>query len=367
MTDPIPTKILDSIAPSTASARSVAKELRGLLANGATLVAGGRALEEPSTILRGAFVPRHVLDLTPFGYRVFLTDSFQNPDLRFVVAYVLPLGAKKIYARIFYKDTSLVWRAASHLVKTADEFWIGKGDLVIVAEGDMESVFSRESTTDLPLELLPALEAIAQGKKAAPTNDRILEKVLRRAPSSRLEPYADFTAPRRRAARDPRNLINEGREVATFRKKNDPTSLRFVRGFEPDLSRGVIESGEFESFYYGGIVQRFRVLSKNRQIQYAFMAAPRQAWLLPPQALTTELSTFAVRTVDVEIDEDAIVPGYEFHFLEKTEDGESLHSQIPPGFAGPHHPNDDDRATTAPWTEQLPIIRAFREKVLQRP
>lgn len=318
-------------------------------------------------LVRGSWAPRHVLDLAPFGLRVFTSNVHQNPDLRFLVAYVVELASRRprIYARIFYKDTSLIWRAASHLVKTSDEFWIGKGALVeSTIDGDVIA-HSRESTTDLPYEIQAALEGIAQSAKSTPASDRVLELVLRRAPSSRIEPYADFNGPRRRAAQDPKNRINRGRNVASFTRKNDPTSLRFARGFEPDLRRGVIESQHHASKYYGGNVARYRVLSTNRLIQYLFMAAPDLVWMIPPQTLKTDLSTFALRTTDVEIDEDACVPGYEFHFIEETDDGEALHSQIPPGFAGPHHPNDDDRASARPWLEQLPIIREFRRRILR--
>ena len=55
------------------------------------------------------------------------------------------------------------------------------------------------------------------------------------------------------------------------------------------------------------------------------MAGPRHAWIIPPQATTTELSTYGVRTVDVEADEDVFVPGFEYHFM----DGDHLHTQIP--------------------------------------
>lgn len=362
----IPTRVIDSIGLSDIDGRGVARSFRALLDAGATLVAGGKALERPGSLVRGSRVPRFEIDAAPFGMRIFLTTVHQNPDLRFLVGYVVPggNGRRRIYARIFYKDTSLIWRAASHIVSAGGEFWIGKGDVHDVEiDGELYEC-SRESTTDLPLELQHAVETAARAAESTPAGDRVLERVLRRAPAGRVVPYADFTGPRRRAAADPANRLNRGRPIATFARRHDPGSLRFARGFEPDLSRGVLPPEAGASHYYGGEVSFYRVLSTNRRVQYGFMAAPRQVWLIPPQALTLELSTFCVRTVDVDLDEDLCVPGYEFHFMEESGEGVVLHSQIPPGFAGPQHPDDEDRADASAWIERLPIVRAFRRQVL---
>jgi hypothetical protein len=72
------------------------------------------------------------------------------------------------------------------------------------------------------------------------------------------------------------------------------------------------------------------------------MAAPRHVWVIPPQATTTELSSYAVRTVDVAVDDDLCVPGFEYHGGE--EEGLSGVAQIPPGFAGERHPRDPSRS-----------------------
>jgi hypothetical protein len=100
------------------------------------------------------------------------------------------------------------------------------------------------------------------------------------------------------------------------------------------------------------------VLSTNRRVQYLFLASPTHVWLGPPQLLTTELSTYGVRTHEVLADEDLFLPGYEYH-----EDGDS---QIPASFAGAPHPDHPDRADTSAWLEALPVVRAFRAEVLQR-
>ena len=66
--------------------------------------------------------------------------------------------------------------------------------------------------------------------------------------------------------------------------------------------------------------------------------------------------------VDVFADEDLYVPGYEYHFMD---DGQRV-TQIPEGFAGAPSPLDDSRADASPWLDRLPIVEAFRRKVLGR-
>ena len=107
-------------------------------------------------------------------------------------------------------------------------------------------------------------------------------------------------------------------------------------------------------------MRKLRILSTNRLIQYQFMAAPRLVWLIPPQTLTTDLSSFGVRTIDVEHDEDLCVPGYEYHYLDEIDDPPSLHTQIPEGFVGAQSDVDPMRADASPWLEKLPVIREFR-------
>jgi hypothetical protein len=111
-------------------------------------------------------------------------------------------------------------------------------------------------------------------------------------------------------------------------------------------------------------VRKFRVLSANRSIQWMLAAGPRHAWINPPQALTTELSTYGVRTLDVEVPEELCVPGYEYHYLDEHADPPEWHSQIPEGFVGEPSPVDPSRADASAWIEQLPVIREFRAKLL---
>ena len=57
------------------------------------------------------------------------------------MAYVILPGTDRgrrrgdtAYPRIFYKDSSLVWRSASHYIRSETENWVGKGDLKYVVE-----------------------------------------------------------------------------------------------------------------------------------------------------------------------------------------------------------------------------------------
>ena len=93
------------------------------------------------------------------------------------------------------------------------------------------------------------------------------------------------------------------------------------------------------------------------------MAGPRQAWIIPAQATTTQLSSYGVRTIDVLADEDLFLPGYEYH---GGANGEVEDDQIPKGFAGRISESDPSRADASPWIDRLPIVREFRRKVLRR-
>ena len=95
-------------------------------------------------------------------------------------------------------------------------------------------------------------------------------------------------------------------------------------------------------------------------IQYQFIVAPRQMWIIPPQALTTEIMSYGVRTIDVDAAEDLFVPGYEYHFIDEAETPPRLYSQIPEGFAGQASEVDASRADASHWIEALPVIQEFR-------
>jgi hypothetical protein len=368
MTSLIPTRIVPSTEPAELTSPQVVRRFRQLIEAGAKIRPAGEAKDDPMVLLSSGYMPKHEISL--FDTQFFLTNARQNTALRFFVAYVVQRGRTngrvQIFPRIFYKDLSLVWRSASHVIATDGDFWIGKGDVRTVIRGGFEYTECVESTTDLPLEMQTALETINRKCRHPLTDEDALFLVLRGAPSSRTAAYRDFTEPRRRAQADRRNLIHGGRSIARFTRKNDPTSLVIVRGFEPDFAKGIVETSESKSAMYGGMLQRFRILSRNRKVQYLFIAGPKHAWIIPPQATTTELSSYGVRTVDVVADDDLFVPGFEYHYFDEAVDASEHFSQIPEGFAGAMCEHDDDRADASAWLDQIPIIREFRRKVLGR-
>ena len=352
------TRIVRGILPE-GTPREVGRELRQLLERGVRIRPAGAGRKRPEALLASGYAPKQRIRL--FDTTYYLTDLRYEELLLFFVAYVLPRSdSREIYPRIVCKDYSLVWRAPTHFIRSENENWMGKGDVRAVVEDGQETLFSAEETTNLPLELQSALDAASRRVRHPSRDDRAVELFLREAPDDRLEPYADFAAPRRRARSDPRNRIHRGRPVAWFTRKNDPGSLRFARGFEPDFRRGVLEVGATSSRFYAGEVRKIRILSTNRKIQYLFMVAPRYVWILPPQALTTEITSYGVRSIDVEAAEELFVPAHEYHFLDETARPPRIHSQIPEGFAGAPSQADPDRVDASAWIERLPVVQEFR-------
>lgn len=354
------------LAPLTPA--QVGRRFRRLLDEGARILPAGSARRRPRSLLSRGYTPKFLLEV--FDATMYLTGPRQNDDIRFIVAYVSigddRDGARRFHPRIFYKDISLTWRSASHWIRTAHDNWIGKGDVKVIVEDGREYDESDEGTTDLPLEIQTALEEVCRSTKRIPRDEDAVGLVLRRAPEKRIAPYADFTAPRRRAESDPRNLVNRGRPFCRFTRKNDPTSLRFTPGYAPDFDRGVVEVARGTSRIYGGVLRRYRVVSENRRVQYFFMAAPRQVWIASCQATSTELSTFGVRTVDAGVADELLLPGYEYHFVDEFADPPELYTQVPPGFAGPASPVDASRVDTSAWLDRMPVVRDFRRKVLKQ-
>ena len=362
MSPVIPTRIIPSVAPAPIAPKRARQELFELIEAGAPVRAVGEAKEDPLGLLVEPYPPRYKIEL--FDTRFYIAEVKQNPALRFLVAYVVQerRGRAEIHPRIFYKDLSLVWRCASHLIAHEDEFWIGKGDVRPIP-GDDDRVESSESTTDLPLEMQTALETLNRKVKKVGFDEEAIYLVLRNAPKGRILPYRDFTEPRRRAAQNSKNLVHGGRRIAWFTRKNDPRSLKIVGGFEPDFRHGIIEESPGRSTLYGGALRRFRILSRNKKIQYIFIAAPKHVWIIPPQALTTELSTYGLRTVDVVADEDLFCPGFEYHYFDEAVDPSEHFSQIPEGYAGAPNEHDPERADTSRWLNKIPVIRRFREEI----
>lgn len=325
----------------------------------------GDGKAQPEQLIR-AYAPRHRLSL--FGTDFYITGPRQIPELRFVVAYVVQEHGvrrkRRVFARIFYKDLSLIWRVASHLIDCKKEFWIGKGSVKVEVRGGYEHLTSDESSTDLPFEMQTALERINSRSRRVRRDEDVLRLVLRRAPRGRLRPYRDFVQPRQEAADDPARQINRGRPIAWFSRAGDPASLRFARNFEPDFENGVVERSRSASTFYHGSIKRFRILSKNRQVQYFFFAGPRQAWLAPPQTLEPILGSYGTRLIAPHADDDLFVPGYEYHHVDADVDASEHFSQIPEGFAGRPSHISPDRADASAWLEALPVIQTFRQKLL---
>ncbi len=359
----IESKIVKGILPIAKSERQVAAEVNALLEAGAKISPAGKAKRRPGMLFDAGYVPRHRVDL--FDTTYYLSNLRVDRNFRFFVAYVrLASKPRVLYPRIFYKDSSLIWRSPSHYIRSATENWIGKGDLKPVRENGRIEYYTAEETTNLPFEIQHALDIASRSSRRVPRDDDAVTLVLRKAPPERVEPYEDFAGPRRRARKGRKSLVNGGKPIASIARKDDPASIRFVAGFAPDFSkRGIIEMDVSVSRMYGGEVRKYRILSKNRRIQYQFVAAPRHVWIVPPQTLTTEIMSYGVRTLDVDAPDDLCIPGYEYHYTDEWEDPPALYSQIPEGFAGALSEVDPSRADASPWNERMPAIREFRRKV----
>lgn len=353
---------MKGIVPEALTPRQVRREFLDLLDGGVKIRSVGSTRKRPLGLLDKGYSPRIVVKL--FDATFYLTNLRVDPNFRFFVAYVrLHPDAKEVHPRIFYKDSSLVWRSPSHYIRSQTENWIGKGDVKRVVKNGKADYYSAEETTNLPYEIQHALDIASRAFKQVPRDLDGVGLVLRKAPDDRVEPYEDFSAPRRRAMARRKNRINGGKYIAYFEREGDPASQRFMPGFEPDFRRGVVEMTPSWSRMYGGEIRKYRILSKNRQVQFQFIASPRLVWIVPPQALTKELSSFGVRTIDVEADEDVFMPGYEYHFFDQAEDPPAFYSQIPDGYAGAQSTVDPSRADTSPWLERMPVIREFRRVI----
>ena len=349
------------IPPEQLTESEVADQFEQLLQSGCPLKPQGRAKSDPKALLRRQ-KPKNLVVLD--GHRYFLTNVRRDQQFRFFVGYV-QLNAhdttkhhRALYPRIFYKDSSLVWRVATHYINSKHEHWIGKGDIKPTVENGQTVWYSAEETTNLPFEIQTALDQVSRRVNSPRPDRQALSLVLRDAPDDRVRPYADFSGPRRDAMNDPKISINKNKPVAWFKDDNDPRSLKFARGYAPDFEGGLIDASSSRSKLYGGAIMRFRICSKNKRIQYLFMRAPSQSWIIPPQPVALHLMSFGVHTVDANVDEKLCIPGYEYHFADEDEDN-GVFSQIPPGYAGDQSLIDPQRADASPWTHNMPVIREF--------
>jgi len=359
----LPDHVVRGVRPVERTRRQIAHDFRALIDGGARLLPAGEARHDPAVLLGRRYLPRHAVALYDAVY--YLTDFKLEDGLNFFVAFIVLLDQESkrtpaVYPRIIYKDSSLIWRVASHVIG-ADDGWIGKGDVRRERDADGERLVSDEDTSNLPYEIQGALDEISRRRRPGRDDDAV-RLVLRNAPLHRVEPYADFNRPRRRAAA--RHPINRDRPVARITRRNDPGSLRFAPGFEPDFDRGRVEIQSSGSRLYAGAIRKHRILSRNRLVQYQFVDSPTHVWINPPQALTAEITSYGIRALHVRADEEIFVPGYEFHFVDDDVDPPEVDSQIPEGWAGKPSQLDPGRADASPWIERLPVIREFRARVL---
>ena len=230
------------VAPCPLSRQQVAAQYRTLARSGRGLRPAGRARHAPEKLLKAPFIPRHAVSLFAADY--LLTDFYYIEDLNFFVGYVFqksrPPGRRWLYPRIFYKDSSLIWRVASHIIDSPEEQWIGKGDVIVEERAEGSCLSSDESSTNLPYEIQSAFDVVSRRSQPRKVSTA-LGLVLRNAPPGRMHPYADFSRPRRRAAQ--LHNINSGRPIVRLTRRDDPGSLKFAKGFEPDFDTGLIETG----------------------------------------------------------------------------------------------------------------------------
>lgn len=359
--------VIPNVELDDATTTRVRNQFKELLATTHKLSINGLARDRHTNYLPKRYPPYFSLRL--FDYRFFLSSLRESLGFTFFVAFVQPgeragRGRQRtIYPRIFYKDSSLIWRSATHYIRTENEHWIGKGAIKPVWENGREMWYSAEETTDLPLEIMAALDHASQLSPRARSDHAALGLVLKNAPDDRVEPYQDFEKPRQRAANNPNERINNGKPIAWFDDPGDPGSLQFEAGFAPDFSAAPVGISKARSRLYGGAIRKIRVLSENNKIQYLFIHGPRHVWIIPPQSLSSTLMSYGVRPIDVEIDDRVCLPGFEFHYIDDSVEPPVLHSQIPPGFAGRASRIDPGRADTRSWTDAMPVIAEFRRRL----
>src|SRR5690242_18449734 len=119
----IPCRVAASAGLAPLTPRRVEREFAARLASGAQPVCDGALRTRPAKLLALGYRPRARIDL--FDTTYYLSAMRQNEDLRFSVGYVaLPARTgepARIHARVFYKDVSLIWRAASHFARSERE------------------------------------------------------------------------------------------------------------------------------------------------------------------------------------------------------------------------------------------------------
>ncbi len=152
-----------------------------------------------------------------------------------------------------------------------------------------------------------------------------------------------------RVAREFHGLLDAGAKLHVAGKaRRDPRSL-LRRGYTPKHRIDLFGT----RFYLSNVRQ-------NPELRFYV------AWIVPPQATTTELSSYGVRTIDVIAADDAFLAGWEYHYFDPDLDPPGWYSQIPEGYVGRPCPLDPNKADASPWLDALPVVREFRRKVLRR-
>jgi len=363
------TQIVPSSKLEPLTAGQVEREFKALVDSGVEFKVPGKAKEDPRSLLSLGYTPKYKIKLFDTTYYLsnVRKDGTEIPLVAYVVQKSPQTGKPVIYARLFYKDYSMIWRSASHFRGSeAGIDWFGKGDFEPFSKSGLEHLYSMEETTNLPLEIQSALDEVGTKVENPKVDFKVAYRVLRGGMHERSAPYADFTKQRALARQNKRNLINGGKLIAFFDRKNDPSTLKFVDGYEPDFKAGIVEVSQDpgpRTHYYGGTLTKYRILSKNRKVQYQFVSGPQHTWVNPPQALTTGIMTYGVRSTDVFASDDLFVPGFDYHY---TEDDGTPYSQIPAGYAGKLNPYFEYLADASAWHEKLPVIRQFKREVLAR-
>jgi len=91
----------------------------------------------------------------------------------------------------------------------------------------------------------------------------------------------------------------------------------------------------------------------------------RGTLIIPPQALSTEITPFGVRAIDVHAAEECASRASSTAMSTRPPSADTAQPDSG-GFAGEPSELDPARLDASAWIERLPVIRDFRAKVLGR-
>ena len=259
---PIETAILPGVQPDPRDPRALATEFRAALADGVRLRPSGEAKQDPTPAanspLRGALSHRP-LPGSNLSDRVPLRRQPEfHGRVRRTVGVLRSRRRVRTTRGSSTKDSSLVWRVATHFVRSEDDNWIGKGDtkwelirrrrVLVQRGGDREPAFSRcrkRSTS---------LAGAARSHGGITTRSRSSCSAATEIASN---PFAEFVTPRRRAAE--RYRIHGGKPIARFHSQGRSQHAALREGLRTGLpTRGWWTQSSSHSKLYGGPVTKFR-------------------------------------------------------------------------------------------------------------